>query len=389
MQPVLVWIYGGGFISGNSGYYGPDFFMQQNVVMVTINYRFGAFGFLSVAGTEFDVPGNAGLKDQRMALIWIRDNVAQFGGDPSNITLLGQSAGAASVHFHMLSPMSKGLFHRAILQSGSAFCPWAQSTTPSAPNEMAKRLALSLGWNERGGTTAMLAHLRQADPDRIVRAQQIRTPLEIQSGIMFPFVPTIESSAANSCFLCDRPETLAVTAWGNQIPMLTGFTSTEGYLMFPFYIGQSRILEAKKPIDNLLPAGVPFRWYYGELLRKMYNVNLPLTLVNVDQIVPLLGDKLIRHGVDMNVMARLNGNGESNISAPTYLYRFSYDSQYQIMMKILMAGKIPMAPTAVHSEELQYLWNMEKFNANQFGTDLRVSTLMVRKAFSLYGFFSV
>lgn len=349
--------------------------MQHNVVIVTINYRSGALGFLSIDDTQFNVPGNAGLKDQRMALLWVRDNIAEFGGDPSNVTLFGQSSGAVSAHYHLLSSQSKGLFHRAILQSGSAFCPWARS---SAPTETAKQLAIALGWNGLGGLRSMLSLLQEADAEQIVLSQNIRSPLEIQGGELFSFVPVIEPYT-DSCFLCAESIALiAQQAWGNQVPILTGSTSSEGYLMFPFYLEQSRILEATNPIDNLLPnkfaysVGHPLRRYYAEQLRRFYAINLPLTSDNIDQIVPMLGDKLIRQGVDMNVMARLTADG----SAATYLYRFSYDSKYQIMMKLLMAGKISEG-SAVHSEDLQYLWNIENYNANELGVDLTVSNLMV------------
>ena len=89
--------------------------------MVTVNYRLGPLGFLAM-GTEA-VPGNAGLRDQSMALTWVRENIANFGGDPDSVTLFGESAGSLSVAFHLLSPLSKGLFHRAILQSGTAIAP--------------------------------------------------------------------------------------------------------------------------------------------------------------------------------------------------------------------------------------------------------------------------
>ena len=88
----------------------------QSVVIVTINYRLGPFGFLSL-GNE-DVPGNAGLRDQSMALDWVKKNIARFGGDNEKITIFGESAGGSSVALHLVTPLSKGLFKRAIVQSG-------------------------------------------------------------------------------------------------------------------------------------------------------------------------------------------------------------------------------------------------------------------------------
>ncbi|XP_038219763.1 esterase FE4-like [Zerene cesonia] len=125
--PVMVYIHGGGFVCGrgNSEQYGPEFLIKHNVILVTINYRLGILGFLCL-DTE-DIPGNAGMKDQVAALRWVQNNISNFGGDPDNVTIFGESAGAASVSAHLVSPMTKGLFKRAIMQSGTSLCPWVQT----------------------------------------------------------------------------------------------------------------------------------------------------------------------------------------------------------------------------------------------------------------------
>lgn len=141
--PVLFWIHGGGFQfgNGNAFLYGPDYLLPENIVIVTFNYRLGALGFLNT-GTA-DAPGNAGLKDQLLALKWVRDNIEFFGGDPKEVTIAGQSAGSASVHYMLLSPLTKGLFKRAIAQSGVALNPWAIT---DIPNERAFRLGKALNF---------------------------------------------------------------------------------------------------------------------------------------------------------------------------------------------------------------------------------------------------
>ncbi|PSN48053.1 Esterase E4, partial [Blattella germanica] len=110
LRPVLVWIHGGGYAfgSGNIEQQGPDYLLEEDIVVVTLNYRLGALGFLSLQGTE--VSSNNGLKDQSLALRWVQQNIAHFGGDPSRVTIWGESAGAGSVHGQMLSPMSQGDF---------------------------------------------------------------------------------------------------------------------------------------------------------------------------------------------------------------------------------------------------------------------------------------
>lgn len=109
--------------------YGPDFLLTEDLVLVTINYRLGVLGFLMLNDPALEVPGNLGLKDQALALKWIKNNIGKFGGDSNNITIMGESAGSASVHFHVLSPVSKGLFHKAVLQSGVTLNSWAHTKT--------------------------------------------------------------------------------------------------------------------------------------------------------------------------------------------------------------------------------------------------------------------
>lgn len=116
----MVWIHGGGFISGtifDSAFDGRYLATSADMVIVAINYRLGPFGFLYGHNDKF--PGNLGLRDQLLALGWVKDNIHHFGGNPEKVTIFGESAGSMSVGALVLSPMSKGLFHRAILQSGS------------------------------------------------------------------------------------------------------------------------------------------------------------------------------------------------------------------------------------------------------------------------------
>lgn len=118
LKPVIVFIHGGGFLSGTPMDYGPEYLMDRDIVFVTINYRLGALGFLALETK--DIPGNAALKDQSLALRWIQKNIRFFGGDPNRVTVAGISSGSHAITTHMVSPMSKGLFHNAIVTSGSA-----------------------------------------------------------------------------------------------------------------------------------------------------------------------------------------------------------------------------------------------------------------------------
>ena len=138
-----VWIYGGGFSSGSSAldiYDGSLLSVKGDVIVVSMQYRVGPLGFLALGGTVAGASGNAGLLDQQMALRWVHDNIAAFGGDPQRVTLSGESAGSASVSYHLLSPGSQDLFRSAILMSAAVQTDWNYVSRFSAAR-MARAIA--------------------------------------------------------------------------------------------------------------------------------------------------------------------------------------------------------------------------------------------------------
>ncbi|KAG8568103.1 hypothetical protein GDO81_013889 [Engystomops pustulosus] len=138
---VMVYIYGGAFLSGSSAldlYDGSVLSASENVIVVSLNYRVGALGFLAFPGNA-KAPGNAGLFDQRLALQWVHENIAAFGGNLESVTIFGESAGGASVGYHLISPGSCSYFKRAIMQSGSPTADWAIRS-----HESSKKLAMKL-----------------------------------------------------------------------------------------------------------------------------------------------------------------------------------------------------------------------------------------------------
>lgn len=171
--PVLVWIYGGGFVFGSTAdpnYDCEELARKGGIVMASINYRVGQLGFLTLpeldAENENHVSGNYGLMDQMAGLKWIRENIAKFGGDPDKITIFGESAGGISVSMLCASPLAKGLFHGAISQSGGSFGP---NRPTSYPGENMKTLADA----EKDGKKVMeslgaksLAELRSMDASK-------------------------------------------------------------------------------------------------------------------------------------------------------------------------------------------------------------------------------
>ena len=139
-HPVLFWIHGGGFVNGSANEYdGSMLAAQGDVVVVTINYRLGLFGFLDLSplGTEFRGSASNGFRDQVLALEWVRDNIADYGGDPRNVTIFGESAGGHSVHALLATPAADGLYHRAIAHS--------PGTANQPPPDLVNPLLAALG----------------------------------------------------------------------------------------------------------------------------------------------------------------------------------------------------------------------------------------------------
>nr|CAD7439826.1 unnamed protein product [Timema bartmani] len=201
--PVLFWIHGGGWLSGGGtlGFYSPAFLMDKDIVLVSINYRLGPLGFLST-GDEVS-PGNIGLKDQVTALRWVRDNIARFGGDPGSVTIFGESAGGASVHYHMISPLSRGLFHRAISQSGTALCPFAYAPGGTSKHQ-AEKLAVLLDC-PTNSSEALVSCLRKKEASEIIETDYAFWEWEWHPHI--PFRPVDETSVAEGeeLYLAEDP----------------------------------------------------------------------------------------------------------------------------------------------------------------------------------------
>ncbi|XP_036943123.1 acetylcholinesterase-like [Acanthopagrus latus] len=226
LAPVLVWIYGGGFVGGTSSldiYDGRFLSKSEGAVVVSMNYRVGPLGFLSLPDNK-NVRGNAGLLDQRLALQWVTNNIAAFGGDPSQVTLFGESAGSASVGFHLLSRGSHGLFHRAVMQSGSPNAPWASISTAEAWRRSTK-LAAALGC--KSNPAKLEECLQQADPGKITLMQSEVLTQPALLGLSF--VPTVDG-----VFLTNTVEELLSAGNLPKKDLLLGVNQDEGtyFLMY-------------------------------------------------------------------------------------------------------------------------------------------------------------
>lgn len=210
--------------SGNDQEYGPDFLVSHDVILVTINYRLDALGFLSMDNK--DVPGNAGMKDQNLALRWVHDNINEFGGDPQKVTILGQSAGSASVIYHMMSPMSKGLFQRGIAMSGVPFSGWAQ---PFEVKERAFKLGKILG-KSTTNEKELLEFLQSVNVSELLNTVPAVISQElnwINPFVMFSFVPVVETDFGQDRFLVQSTKEALKGGYIQDKDLLLGYTSKE------------------------------------------------------------------------------------------------------------------------------------------------------------------
>jgi para-nitrobenzyl esterase len=246
--PVLVWIYGGGFGGGATSErnYSGEKLAKKGMVLVSIAYRVGQLGFLAhpelSAETTNRVSGNYGLLDMIAGLQWVRKNIAAFGGDPSKVTIFGESAGGIAVSMLCASPLAKGLFHGAISQSGGSFGPPRPTTFPG---ENQKRLADA----ERAGVAyatsagvASMAELRKLAPDKLPGGRGLGMAWPIIDGWVIP----------------DNQYSLYEAGRFNDTPILVGYNSDEGASFSPPTSPEGYIASVKgrygKYADDLIKA---------------------------------------------------------------------------------------------------------------------------------------
>ena len=210
--PVIVWIYGGGFNIGSASManYSGEPLARAGVIRVNIAYRVGALGFLAHPELSREVAyggsGNYGLMDQVAALAWVRRNIARFGGDPANVTIVGQSAGSMSVALLQMSPLAKGLFARAVGMSGSAFGGMLGPMPLAAAEAQGVALQKALG-------ASSLAEMRALPGDKVIAATSPRAPIVADGHAV--------TGSAEAVFGAHRQ---------NDMPVLVGYTRDESFM---------------------------------------------------------------------------------------------------------------------------------------------------------------
>ena len=305
--PVMVWIHGGGFVFGSGAQptYSGEPFARQGVVVVTINYRLGRFGFFAFPGLTAEhrreVKGNYGYLDQIAALQWVRRNIAAFGGNAGNVTIFGESAGGVSVHTHLTSPMSRGIFDKAIIQSGGGRdgvltgrplrADGADPLYPVSAETIGVNFARR--YDIEGTGAAAVAQLRALDTAQIVDGGQET------DGPGGPL--TYPGPILDGRLVVETPESAYRAGRQQRVPLLIGTNSAD---FIGFVSADSK--------DALF---AQFR-EHADRARAVYDPDGTATLQQVLMMV----------GIDRAQAepARFTANAFAAKGSPTYLYRFSY-----------------------------------------------------------------
>jgi para-nitrobenzyl esterase len=221
MRPVMVWIHGGAFVTGAGSlglYNGTPLVTTGGVVVVTINYRLGNLGFLRLAdvtGGRVASAGSEGLKDAIMALEWVRDHISAFGGDPGNVTIFGESAGGMAVAALLASPPARGLYHKAICQSGGGHI----GHTPEHANRIAEVFLKHLGLGAGELESVTVAALLKAQLDLLSEIDAQQDPHKL--GVL-AFQPTVDGEV-----LQQRPIDAVRGGSAKGVPLIAGTTTEE------------------------------------------------------------------------------------------------------------------------------------------------------------------
>lgn len=333
LQPVMVWIHGGAhqFGAGSQDFYQANGLVEKGVVLVTLNYRLGAFGYLAhpALTEEAGTSGNYGLMDQVSALNWVRENIAVFGGDPNNVTIFGESAGAQSITELMATPMSGGLFHKAILQSGASTYNALHLKRSALPGIMSA---------EEAGIeflAPLAPYTAKASDLRAIPAAAIVSRADARQDLTSYFLPVVDGR------VMPRPIGAAFRDGETPgVPMIAGFNADEGTLFYDMIhsptILRSGITGSLEEREEALAS--VFGQNPAKALQALYGMN---TLESWDKgAVEMLGDDLF--GVHMRYVGRRNAES----GQPTYLYHFT---------------RVPPSPRqtigAFHASEISFVFN--------------------------------
>ena len=339
-RPVMVWIHGGAYTFGSASqplFDGAALVRAGDVVLVTINYRLGALGFLDLSGVasgEFD--GNLALKDVLLALRWVQRNIAAFGGDPGRVTVFGESAGGGLVTTLLATPSAEGLFHRAIAQSSPVSSVYGPERALSVAERFLAEAGGAGGSGGSGGSaetgTAIAARLRELPVDEIVRAgTAVYASVPDDAPGTLAFAPVVDGA-----LVPEAPVTVLSEGRGIPVPLIIGTNRDEASL-FKFM---------KSPL-------IPIT---GDRLERMFDdMRAELPGADLPSESQVLGayegarHRALGLGIARDIGFRMPSlwaaEGHARV-APVWFYRFDHSSPF---LHLIGLG-------ATHATELPYLW---------------------------------
>ncbi|XP_062582148.1 acetylcholinesterase-like [Saccostrea cucullata] len=355
---VMVWFHGGAFVIGQSSIYDASTLSGfGNVVVVTVNYRLGPIGFLA---TDDDTSkGNYGLWDQHMALQWVHDNIASFGGDPNLVTVFGESAGGASSFFHATYPPNKGLIKRIISESGTAMCPWAYSEKATV-GRYSKLLGMKLNCSVT--TNVELVNCLRTKPfEELIANAQVGTK---EDELYRPeWTPVVDGEFVKQLppdtFL--YPETMFSEGRATlaDLDLLIGINDGDGgfiTMVSLLPLVQSKITPNSTGldiIDNYVTNSILTDRFGATVDLLAYTMSFVYTRWSETQTNNTYLQKMLDMSSDYQffmpakISARAHAKTQSS-GRNTYMYLFTHRSSY--------AHTIPWAPGAGHGDELAYVF---------------------------------
>nr|XP_023018925.1 venom carboxylesterase-6-like [Leptinotarsa decemlineata] len=359
--PVMVWIYGGAYQKGSPvfGDHSPDLLLDEGIILVSFHYRLGIFGFLSTG--DLISPGNAGLKDQVLALKWIKKNIAKFGGDPNKITIFGQSAGAASIAYLLQTNITQGLFNAAIMHSGHSLSQWALTrNAPTLTKNIAKVLKTSTSSSEK-----MIEGLKKINSTILQQEATAKFSDSLRDNPLggLPLGPVIEPEHQGAIITGNSYEKLKKGQF-HHIPIIIGHTSREALLeslsgiirlwLFTFDIQPSKLVPASMNTKGQTNNQI------GRSIKKHYFPTTSVARSN-GELMDFISDDQWQRPIQESV--RLY-----SARTPVFYYQFSHiGSLYGITeRKIQGVG---------HTEDLAYIFD---FGHSGSSDDLLVRSRMVK-----------
>ena len=322
LKPVMVWIYGGAYSFGLIWHqvYGPDFFVEDDVIVVAMNYRLGAFGSLALGMDE--ARGNQALKDQNLALQWVQKNIDKFGGDPNRVTLFGESAGSVFTIYHLLSPKSQGLFHQAIGQSGSPLCTWGYNT-PAQSLQLAYEVGERMGFRAQT-PQQLLDSLKQADAGDIARVgfYMINFLLPVVP-LRLPFTPTTDAIPSDpspeKVFFDGCPLSKFQSGNFSHVPIMLGYNKDEAiFITTLLELIRQAVFDILSQVSNMLDTG---GWSKGFI-----NVANRVARGIVSILIQVLTIYFFSQPIDVTQKYLVKHNGD----IPVYYYRMSYSTEHSL-----------------------------------------------------------